>query len=227
MSCASRSARGWHVKPGSRPFSSRWRDSRCGRRCPHCWSAAAVVGRAVPLLSGDDPEGSKGHPRLARTAWIVPLIDRDRSGRGKRPVSALRVAQTRSADAVGAGRRCRRALLWPHCVPGSGDPIKRRLQPRAHRPHACGPSRLPAVVLYRLASLCRPSLIIVRVAWCNDAGRVAVRRSPGFASRPPAAALKFILVTRAGFNQGFALNHTPVRGSGIAGPAVKPGWSMP
>jgi len=41
------------------------------------------------------------------------------------------------------------------------------------------------------------------------------------------AALKFVVVTRAGFNQGFALMHTPVRGSGIAGPAVKPGWSMP
>jgi phenylacetyl-CoA:acceptor oxidoreductase subunit 2 len=38
------------------------------------------------------------------------------------------------------------------------------------------------------------------------------------------AALKFVLVTRAGFNQGFALVHTPVRGSGVAGPAVKPGW---
>jgi len=38
--------------------------------------------------------------------------------------------------------------------------------------------------------------------------------------------LKFILVTRAGFNQGFALTHTPVRGSGYVGPAVKPGWSM-
>jgi len=39
------------------------------------------------------------------------------------------------------------------------------------------------------------------------------------------SALKLILVTRAGFNQGFALKHTPVRGSGIAGLAVKPGWS--
>ena len=40
------------------------------------------------------------------------------------------------------------------------------------------------------------------------------------------AVLKFVLVTRAGFNQGFALNHTPVRGAGIAGPPVKPGWSI-
>jgi phenylacetyl-CoA:acceptor oxidoreductase subunit 2 len=37
-------------------------------------------------------------------------------------------------------------------------------------------------------------------------------------------ALKFILITRAGFNQGFALKHTPVRGAGVPGPAVKPGW---
>ena len=39
------------------------------------------------------------------------------------------------------------------------------------------------------------------------------------------AGLKFVLVTRASYNQGFALVHTPVRGSGQAGPAVKPGWS--
>jgi Fe-S-cluster-containing dehydrogenase component/DMSO reductase anchor subunit len=36
--------------------------------------------------------------------------------------------------------------------------------------------------------------------------------------------LKFILVTRAGYNQGFAINHTPVRGTGAAGQAVNPGW---
>ncbi len=39
-------------------------------------------------------------------------------------------------------------------------------------------------------------------------------------------AFKLILVTRAGYNQGFALTHTPVRGSGAAGPAVKPGWTF-
>lgn len=39
--------------------------------------------------------------------------------------------------------------------------------------------------------------------------------------------LKFVIVRRAAYNQGFALTHTPVRGTGDAGPAVKPGWSMP
>ena len=38
------------------------------------------------------------------------------------------------------------------------------------------------------------------------------------------AALKFVLVTRAGYNQGFALVRTPVRGTGVAGPGIKPGW---
>jgi phenylacetyl-CoA:acceptor oxidoreductase subunit 2 len=38
--------------------------------------------------------------------------------------------------------------------------------------------------------------------------------------------LKFMLVTRAGWNQGFALEHIP-RGRGIAGQSIKPGWSLP
>jgi phenylacetyl-CoA:acceptor oxidoreductase subunit 2 len=36
--------------------------------------------------------------------------------------------------------------------------------------------------------------------------------------------LKFILVARAGFNQGFALPRLPVRGSGTPGAPAKPGW---
>jgi phenylacetyl-CoA:acceptor oxidoreductase subunit 1 len=39
--------------------------------------------------------------------------------------------------------------------------------------------------------------------------------------------IKFILITRAAYNQGFALPHTPIRGSGRPGPAVKPGWTLP
>lgn len=36
--------------------------------------------------------------------------------------------------------------------------------------------------------------------------------------------IKYTLVRRAAFTQGFALPHLPVRGRGPAGPAVKPGW---
>ena len=49
----------------------------------------------------------------------------------------------------------------------------------------------------------------------------------GLAAAAGGLAFKFLLVTRAGFNQGFALPHTPVRGTGRAGPAVKPGWTLP
>ncbi|PWB65761.1 MAG: hypothetical protein C3F17_03245 [Bradyrhizobiaceae bacterium] len=38
--------------------------------------------------------------------------------------------------------------------------------------------------------------------------------------------LKLVLITRAAFNQGFALAHTPARGAGPAGPPVKPGWTF-
>jgi Fe-S-cluster-containing dehydrogenase component/DMSO reductase anchor subunit len=37
--------------------------------------------------------------------------------------------------------------------------------------------------------------------------------------------LKFVMITRAAYNQGFALPHTPVRGFGFPGGAVKPGWA--
>lgn len=35
---------------------------------------------------------------------------------------------------------------------------------------------------------------------------------------------KFTLITRAAYNQGFALPRLPVRGAGTPGPATKPGW---
>jgi len=36
--------------------------------------------------------------------------------------------------------------------------------------------------------------------------------------------LKWTIVTRAAYNQGFALAHTPARGGGRPGPGTKPGW---
>jgi phenylacetyl-CoA:acceptor oxidoreductase subunit 1 len=40
-------------------------------------------------------------------------------------------------------------------------------------------------------------------------------------------AMKAVVIERAAYNQGFALAHTPVRGSGTAGPGIKPGWVLP
>ena len=38
--------------------------------------------------------------------------------------------------------------------------------------------------------------------------------------------LKFVVITKASFNQGFALPKMPVRGRGPVGPAAKPGWEQ-
>jgi len=37
--------------------------------------------------------------------------------------------------------------------------------------------------------------------------------------------MKYQLITKASYNQGYAINHTPERGSGGGGPGGKPGWS--
>jgi phenylacetyl-CoA:acceptor oxidoreductase subunit 1 len=89
---------------------------------------------------------------------------------------------------------------------------------------------LAAIDRYRavffVVGLAGPVLLIV-------AGFIATSAAPllfalgGACVLAAGSGLKFILVTRAGFNQGFALEHTPVRGAGAPGPAVKPGWGRP
>jgi phenylacetyl-CoA:acceptor oxidoreductase subunit 2 len=59
------------------------------------------------------------------------------------------------------------------------------------------------------------------------AGAILLCAFAGLCAAAAGAAFKFVLVTRAGYNQGFALTHTPVRGSGVPGPGVKPGWVIP
>ncbi len=74
------------------------------------------------------------------------------------------------------------------------------------------------------AGLVLPVAMIV-VGFAAKAAAAPLFAVAGLSIMAAGVALKFILVTRASFNQGFALTHTPVRGSGHAGPAVKPGWS--
>jgi len=38
--------------------------------------------------------------------------------------------------------------------------------------------------------------------------------------------MKFSIITRASYNQGYAINHSPRRGSGNGGPGGKPGWEI-
>jgi Fe-S-cluster-containing dehydrogenase component/DMSO reductase anchor subunit len=68
-----------------------------------------------------------------------------------------------------------------------------------------------------------PCMLII-IAWIVSS--VALSALAAFFIVGAGAALKFILVTRAGYNQGFALPHIPVRGiaPGISLPGVRPGW---
>jgi Fe-S-cluster-containing dehydrogenase component/DMSO reductase anchor subunit len=80
----------------------------------------------------------------------------------------------------------------------------------------------PSLLLGGLASV----LLIIAGALIPSTAPI-LYTGAGLLSAAAGAALKFMLVTRAGYNQGFALEHTPVRGSGAAGSGVKPGWAFP
>jgi Fe-S-cluster-containing dehydrogenase component/DMSO reductase anchor subunit len=68
---------------------------------------------------------------------------------------------------------------------------------------------------------------LVAVGLVVTVGNAVLFALAGFSVFVTGWAIKFILITRAAYNQGFALPHTPIRGSGVPGPAVKPGWTSP
>ena len=59
-----------------------------------------------------------------------------------------------------------------------------------------------------------------------DAAPAAVALLAGLTAVLAGWTLKFVLITRAAYNQGFAIEHMPERGTGVGGgPGVKPGWA--
>lgn len=70
---------------------------------------------------------------------------------------------------------------------------------------------------------------IIPIAFLVAAGvqpdiRAAALAAAGLAAMAGGWALKVCIVTKAAQNQGFAINHSPARGSGEPGPGFKPGW---
>ncbi len=53
----------------------------------------------------------------------------------------------------------------------------------------------------------------------------AVLALAGLAALLSGWGFKYALITRAAFNQGFAINRVPARGAAKSGPGVKPGWA--
>ncbi|HEY5597388.1 MAG TPA: phenylacetyl CoA, partial [Kiloniellales bacterium] len=58
------------------------------------------------------------------------------------------------------------------------------------------------------------------------AGMAPVAATAGLLATLAGWTLKFVIVTRASYNQGFAIAHSPERGAGAAGLGAKPGWSV-
>jgi phenylacetyl-CoA:acceptor oxidoreductase subunit 1 len=162
---------------------------------------------------------AKGIPAW-RTSWIMPLVIVTGLAEG----SGLFLAATTQFVAfqplvelvaiVAVVLAALRGWIWRSyqaALEAEGAPARTIAEFHDYRPW------------FFVIGLALPSALIVAGATMAMAPAVLFAIA-GICITAAGAVLKLILVTRAGFNQGFALIHTPVRGPGIAGPAVKPGW---
>ncbi|HLB13806.1 MAG TPA: hypothetical protein VJM14_02665 [Burkholderiales bacterium] len=81
-----------------------------------------------------------------------------------------------------------------------------------------------APLFHRVGNWVAAPLAAIAVLLAPDAVAAPLGAVAGAIAVAAGWQVKFVLVTRAGFNQGFALPHLPVRGSGTPGPSAKPGW---
>jgi phenylacetyl-CoA:acceptor oxidoreductase subunit 1 len=194
-------------------------------QAPALLIAAAVVAVLFLCSQGMILKEAKGIPAW-RIFWVVPLIVATGLAEG----SGLFLAATtlfaslqplaELAAVIAVALALLRALIWRSyqaALKSEGAPTRTLAVFQGYRPW------------FFIVGLALPFVLIVAgVAVATVPAVPAVLFAiAGICITAAGAALKLILVTRAGFNQGFALTHTPVRGSGIAGPAVKPGWSLP
>ncbi|MDE2376086.1 4Fe-4S dicluster domain-containing protein [Bradyrhizobium sp.] len=189
---------------------------------PALWLAAAALALVFLLCQGMILREAKGIP-VWREPGIVPLIVATGLTEGagvflvacvlSSALAPLMVGAAVAAVLLAAAR----ALAWVayrRALARSGAPTKALIVLDEYRPWLLiGGSIVPAagvVVGLLIRSMTAPAFAV--------AGIAAAAAGLGF---------KFLLITRAGYNQGFALPNTPMRGAGQAGPAVKPGWTLP
>jgi phenylacetyl-CoA:acceptor oxidoreductase subunit 2 len=129
-------------------------------------------------------------------------------------------------------------------MPGSGAPrwfaavvlvalILRRLALRAYRGAlaASGAPNEALAVLRRFAARFDvfgqvvPELLLVGAVFASGAVFAWLVAIAGLIAALSGWALKFTIVARAAYNQGFALPMLPIRGQGEPMPGTKPGWS--
>jgi phenylacetyl-CoA:acceptor oxidoreductase subunit 2 len=187
---------------------------------PALWLAAAALGLTFLFCQGMILREAKGIPAW-REHRIVPLIVATGLTEGAGvflaacvvlPALAPLAHSTAAATVVLAAVRALAWVAYRSALTRDGAPTKALAVLDGYRSRLLiGGLIVPTVgviVGMLITDLTGPFFLVAGVA--------AAAAGLGF---------KFLLITRAGYNQGFALPHTPVRGTGHAGPAVKPGWT--
>lgn len=192
------------------------------------WSHAPALLIAAAVLAGSFLgsqamilKEAKGIPAW-RSTWIVPLVTvtglAEGSGlflAGTAPFAALQPL-AEPAAAIAVALAALRGWIWRSyhgALETDGAPTGTLRALHAYKPW------------FFAIGFALPSALIV-AGFAVPATSTVLFVAAGIYIAASGGALKFVLVTRAAFNQGYALSQTPVRGAGIAGPAVKPGWSI-
>jgi phenylacetyl-CoA:acceptor oxidoreductase subunit 2 len=185
-------------------------------RAPALAWAAAALGAVFLYCQARILQASKGIPAW-RVPEIVPLILATglTEGAGAFLVGIALVADTggRFACVLLLALIAARVTAWRR--------YRLRLEtggPKATR-GVLARAALPLAVAHALAAgLAVAALVIAPQPLALWFGAGAIATLTGWV-------MKFIIVTRAAHDQGYAIEQSPVRGSGPAGPGTRPGWS--
>ncbi len=169
----------------------------------YCQARLVHAARGIPAWRADAVVGllvatglAEGTGLALALAALPPL-----PGRGARLLLALALLVLLAA----------RAWAWRRYLAGLAAP-------RAARAVL---ERLDAPLL--LAGTVAPvALVLAGLVWPVTAR--GMEAAAGLAALGAGWALKRVLITRAGHEQGFAIPHSPARGAGSPGPGVRPGW---
>ncbi|MCK0505429.1 DmsC/YnfH family molybdoenzyme membrane anchor subunit [Aromatoleum anaerobium] len=175
---------------------------------------AAFVYAQARILSADKGIPAWRHPRCRPMLVATGLAEGAALGAVASPFVITSAAGQLAVAAVTLGLLLIRVLLWRSYLAGlraDGAPE--------------GSLRALAAVdgqFLKFGNLLPAALLLVAALGAPLAGLALI--PAGLIAVGGGWLIKYTLVRRAAFTQGFALAHLPVRGRGPAGAAVKPGW---
>jgi phenylacetyl-CoA:acceptor oxidoreductase subunit 2 len=182
----------------------------------YAWVAAALAAGFV-WCQAQILRAAKGIPAW-RAPQVVPLI------------LATGLAEGAGVLALACALPATHALARPAAIALAVLLVARAVAWRAYRRRLAAP-RAALAALDRAAPLfdgignwVAAGLAAAAAIIVSDAMAAPIGAAAGAIAAAGGWQLKFVLVARASFNQGFALPRLPVRGRGTPGPSAKPGW---